>query len=567
MPSSIYILRTSTDRCGFSSEVAAAKPNEKNILRKILILLKLNIQLIFVADGKNRPAEKYGGQNPWYKHRAQDDTLLKETVTSLGVKWHEAPGEAEAECSAMQSRGVVDAVWTEDSDAFMFGATLVIRFGHSKNGNVDINNVIVYRADKIQKKFSGLTRDGLVLFAVLKGGDYSKNGKSLTNCGAGLALKIATAKEEFGKELCNASVSDFPAWRNRLREYLTRTQSRVEVPDSFPDPRIFSIYNKPLVSSNRILSDISHSWDPSFNEMRLQRVIAPNFNFWVAEYIKHIIPILLIRSLASTKPGQEASNNCYRLKVITKKHALQKNVEVLLSAVTMLDIPTWKRDFENKGMEIPGRVKCEGMLSCIIEHGTHEALSPVATPCKSDMKVATEVQKGKKRVGSPTVPSNIPRSSEEQPPQKRAKSNFGTLEKYQEKYHRVLAEPNSNRAKPKEHQKAQPSTSSMRVTVKKPPEILIDLTCDSSDEMGNVPSTHTRTTISTSSRSSQTVAARQARHHNHDSGNLAPASIPIARKPQATPYNDSQSMPLAEKALPLGITEDDLEGFFSDSSF
>lgn len=109
-------------------QTPAANPNEKNILRKILTLLELKIQLIFVADGKNRPKEKYGAQPPWYKYYSQDDTLLRQTVTSLGAKWHEAPGEAEAECAALQSRGVVDAVWTEDSDAFMFGTTLLIRF-------------------------------------------------------------------------------------------------------------------------------------------------------------------------------------------------------------------------------------------------------------------------------------------------------------------------------------------------------------------------------------------------------------------------------------------------------
>lgn len=260
-------------------------------------------------------------------------------TTSLGVIWHEAPGEAEAECAALQSRGVVDAIWTEDSDAFMFGCTSLIRFCHVKKpkvkrpGNnqdwvnesdetrreVDLDNIIIYRADKIQEQFPGLTRDGLVLFAVLKGGDYSKDGKSLTNCGAYLALQIATAKEGFGKDLCNASHADFSIWRDRLREYLTSINKRIDVPDNFPDPRIVGLYNKPLVSSERIASDIGKFWNPSFDEMELQRFIAPIFNFWVAEYIKYIIPILLVRSLASTQPGQEANNNCYKLNVITKK--------------------------------------------------------------------------------------------------------------------------------------------------------------------------------------------------------------------------------------------------------
>ncbi|KAM0134623.1 hypothetical protein ACHAO1_005540 [Botrytis cinerea] len=431
-------------------KVPPANPNEKNILYKILKLLKLNIQLIFVADGSHRPKEKYGGQSPWYKYLSQDDRLLKKMATSLGVIWHEAPGEAEAECAALQSRGVVDAIWTEDSDAFMFGCTSLIRFCHVKKpkvkrpGNnqdwvnesdetrreVDLDNIIIYRADKIQEQFPGLTRDGLVLFAVLKGGDYSKDGKSLTNCGASLALKIATAKEGFGKDLCNVSHADFSIWRNRLREHLTSINKRIDVPDNFPDPRIVGLYNKPLVSSEKITSDIGKFWNPSFDEMELQRFIAPIFNFWVAEYIKYIIPILLVRSLASTQPGQEASNNCYKLNVITKKKSpvLQKNVEVLLSAVTLMDLQAWRDEFTNKGRSgkvapVTEMVKCEDLLACIIEHGTKQALPPAAPSFGRNKTVVSleTISKGKKRAGSPVAPINTFSSPHQQLPPKRAK--------------------------------------------------------------------------------------------------------------------------------------------------
>ncbi|KAK6600129.1 cytochrome p450 [Botrytis cinerea] len=370
-----------------SQEVPPANPNEKNILYKILKLLKLNIQLIFVADGSHRPKEKYGGQSPWYKYLSQDDRLLKKMATSLGVIWHEAPGEAEAECAALQSH-------------------------------------------KIQEQFPGLTRDGLVLFAVLKGGDYSKDGKSLTNCGASLALQIATAKEGFGKDLCNVSHADFSIWRNRLREHLTSINKRIDVPDNFPDPRTVGLYNKPLVSSEKITSDIGKFWNPSFDEMELQRFIAPIFNFWVAEYIKYIIPILLVRSLASTQPGQEASNNCYKLNDITKKKSpvLQKNVEVLLSAVTLMDLQAWRDEFTNKGRSgkvapVTEMVKCEDLLACIIEHGTKQALPPAAPSFGRNKTVVSleTISKGKKRAGSPVAPINTFSSPHQQLLPKRAK--------------------------------------------------------------------------------------------------------------------------------------------------
>ncbi|TGO53628.1 hypothetical protein BCON_0120g00250 [Botryotinia convoluta] len=599
-------------------KVPPANPNEKNIFYKILKLLKLNIQLIFVADGSNRPKEKYGGQSPWYKYLSQDDKLLKNTVTSLGVTWHEAPGEAEAECAALQSRGVIDAVWTEDSDAFMFGCTSLIRFCHVKKpkvkrpGNnqdwvnesdetrreVDLDNIILYRADKIQKQFPGLTQDGLVLFAVLKGGDYSKDGKSLTNCGAALALQIATAKEGFGEDLCNASHAQFPAWRNRLRKYLTSINKRIDVPDNFPDTRIVRLYNKPLVSSERITSDIGKFWNPSFDEIELQRFIAPIFNFWVAEYIKYIIPILLVRSLASTQPGQEASNNCYKLNVITKKKSsvLQKNVEVLLSAVTFMDVQAWRHEFTNQGRSgkvapVTEMVKCEDLLACIIEHGTKQALPP-ATPSSERNKIVVSpetISKDKKRAGSPVPATNTVSSSHQQPPPKRAKrtpeqiSNHRSVAKASTESAPAHSEVSYQARNISSSTKEDPLRKiSERERTLKHPQLrdskrfsgrTIDHTLDdSSDEENQAPTTNARNHTFTpiSSQNSQLDTIREARLRHFVTDISKPASTLAAQKSihSASPnaHGDSKLSPLANKPLPPGIKDDDFDGFFSDSS-
>jgi 5'-3' exonuclease len=39
----------------------------------------------------------------------------------------QAPGEAEAELAYLNNAGIVDAILTDDGDAFLFGATHVIR--------------------------------------------------------------------------------------------------------------------------------------------------------------------------------------------------------------------------------------------------------------------------------------------------------------------------------------------------------------------------------------------------------------------------------------------------------
>ncbi|KAF2091399.1 PIN domain-like protein, partial [Saccharata proteae CBS 121410] len=102
----------------------AANPIEKAILYRILKLLKLNIHLLFIFDGNRRPWKRgrAAGRIDWKRIR-----LLKQLLTHLGVPFHTAPAEAEAECASLQQEGVVDAVWSEDSDSLMFGATLLIR--------------------------------------------------------------------------------------------------------------------------------------------------------------------------------------------------------------------------------------------------------------------------------------------------------------------------------------------------------------------------------------------------------------------------------------------------------
>lgn len=53
--------------------------------------------------------------------------LLKELLRHFGIPYHEAPGEAEAECARLQQLRIVDAVWSQDSDTSIFGCDFLIR--------------------------------------------------------------------------------------------------------------------------------------------------------------------------------------------------------------------------------------------------------------------------------------------------------------------------------------------------------------------------------------------------------------------------------------------------------
>ncbi|EAT82664.1 hypothetical protein SNOG_10329 [Parastagonospora nodorum SN15] len=113
----VYAIRDTSDM--------AYQGQEKTMFYRICRFLTLNIQLIFVFDGPSRPWKN--GKRGQGKIDYRERDLLKEVLRCFGIAFHEAPGEAEAECARLQILGLVDAVWSQDSDSIMFGCTLWIR--------------------------------------------------------------------------------------------------------------------------------------------------------------------------------------------------------------------------------------------------------------------------------------------------------------------------------------------------------------------------------------------------------------------------------------------------------
>ncbi|KAG5352229.1 hypothetical protein C0989_003235 [Termitomyces sp. Mn162] len=77
---------------------------------------------LFVFGGRQRPRIKRGskmgksGSHPLSKK-------LKEMIEAFGM----ALGEAEAELAYLNSKGYIDAILTDDCDAFVFGGRTIIK--------------------------------------------------------------------------------------------------------------------------------------------------------------------------------------------------------------------------------------------------------------------------------------------------------------------------------------------------------------------------------------------------------------------------------------------------------
>jgi Holliday junction resolvase YEN1 len=79
--------------------------------------------------------------------------LLHKLFDLLQVPHHQAPGEAEAECALLQRLGVVDAVWSDDGDCFMFGCQMLIK-AHKQDGKRVNDHVRVYKAVEIRESLN-----------------------------------------------------------------------------------------------------------------------------------------------------------------------------------------------------------------------------------------------------------------------------------------------------------------------------------------------------------------------------------------------------------------------------
>jgi holliday junction resolvase YEN1 len=353
---------------------------EKAILHRILRLLFLGIQLHFVFDGPKRPPKR--GQ-VWRSTHDKSTDLLVKTLDALGISYHKACAEAEADCSAMQKRGIVDAVWTEDGDAFMFGCTTLIRFHYEKKqGKESKSNTHfrLYRAEDIPKQLPGLDPEGFVLFAILNGGDYDKAGRK----GFGTQNSLDAVKAGLGKSLCRAAESDLPAWRQELVKYLEDIGSKIVVPPNFP------VWD-PLITHS-----LSSKWqqEKPIVEAALQPFVQEFYNFQAEKWVEWIVPMLLIRTLMQTGPGQERSNDGYEVKIGKQNNSTTVKATFLLSAVTSLDMGSYAKNKDGSFYENDFRAACE-TLPWILLRGVPQAMDAIAVKNSAKLSKVTKPKASK----------------------------------------------------------------------------------------------------------------------------------------------------------------------------
>ncbi|KAF9232474.1 PIN domain-like protein, partial [Melanogaster broomeanus] len=238
-------------------------PELRTLLYKLARLCRTPADILLVFDGPEKPPLKRGKKvvhtPPWLTEP------FKRFASAFGFETHVMTGEAEAELAAFNSQGFIDAIWTEDSDALVFGAQTVFRRQACVYDHNNKEGIIVYSAtDILLDSRVTLTKGGLLLMALFCGGDYDKG---LPHCGWKTTHSLA--QQGVGDELLHAAetmpredlTKFIHHWVKHIRDLLAemghknkRYQMLSEkFPENFPSPTIVLAYVKPATT------DISHA--------------------------------------------------------------------------------------------------------------------------------------------------------------------------------------------------------------------------------------------------------------------------------------------------------------------
>ena len=266
-------------------------PALRTLYYRLLKLLALPIHPLFVYDGKNKPLIKRGrAVSRWGTCIANETS--KKLVQQFKFPCHVAPGEAEAECALLQKRGIVDMVMSQDGDAIMFGSRQTLRDWSKEGtrGNKTPTHVNLLDLPRLKER-SGLDPEGMILVALLSGGDYDQNGVA----GFGSTLACEAARAGFGSDLLelvrNDDATGLQEWRERLQYeletnesgYFKRRHKTVKVPDAFPDRTIVGYYVNPAVSKDdelaKLEQKISKTWDGSIDIVEMRHYVGETFDW------------------------------------------------------------------------------------------------------------------------------------------------------------------------------------------------------------------------------------------------------------------------------------------------
>ena len=326
-------LRIAIDAAIWSFQNQASQGGSNPALRvfyfRLVRLLALPIHPLFVYDGPNKPGVKRNRKvGVW---NSQETRLSKKLLQLFHFPYLTAPGEAEAECANLQRRGIVDAVMSQDADAVMFGSTLTLKnwSAEGSRGNHAPTHVDVLRSSEILVN-AGLDTPGMILIALLSGGDYDTVG--VEGCGPTIACEIAKIKNpNFAADLLRIKarndVAALNSWRDRLNHELKTNESKffrrrhnITIPEWFPKDEILGFYTNPAITPREKLEEIEFKISAEWKQEDSLVLNLPSLREFTREYfewkyinggkkfMRNLAPSLLPHRLRLQQPMTDVLN-------------------------------------------------------------------------------------------------------------------------------------------------------------------------------------------------------------------------------------------------------------------
>ncbi|KAK7062098.1 PIN domain-like protein [Favolaschia claudopus] len=307
-------------------------PAMQVIYHRLVALLQIAAVFVFVFDGPERWEVKRGTRVNTKGHPLTP--MFCELIRLFGFHVHLAPGEADAELGRLSAEGIIHTVQTTDSDVFLFGAQRVM---YTPKKKTDGDNIKIYTLENIFISPSiGLTRGGLLLFALLAGGDYDPVRSAFSMCldhsvicwqgcpSCGAKTAHAIARGSLGDTLLHAASqnpvpgAEFAAflagWKQDLcQEFLEdphgllgrkyKSISQIIADSDFPNVDVIFSYVHPITSySSHHTLPPHHTWSPATpNVEGIARFCQLRFN-WdagiiAAKFGKALFPGVALQSL------------------------------------------------------------------------------------------------------------------------------------------------------------------------------------------------------------------------------------------------------------------------------
>lgn len=305
---------------------------------RLVRMLGHGIEPIFVFDGPKKPEFKRNKRSGRGDGARVSDAIAKKLIQHFGFIGHQAPGEAEAECALLERNGIADAVLSEDVDTIMFGCGKTFRNWSSEGSTSKTpTHVTVYDAAKIAAGHTGLDREGMVLIALMSGGDYIPEG--IPGCGIKVACEAARAG--FGREVCRLRRSDTEGlnkWRQKLMAELKNNESSffrtkhraLVVPADFPNLDVLRYYTHPVVSNEAALKQLNDKLltQRKINIDALREFVAETFEWHykqgAAKFIRILAPSMLVQRLVKRFEAPDLYGDDYDAKEESEANIVKK---------------------------------------------------------------------------------------------------------------------------------------------------------------------------------------------------------------------------------------------------